>query len=258
MAKKYRSGFTLIELLTVIAIIALLAAIIFPVFAQVRNQARKTECITNLHRLSVALKQYKLDEGKYPSSLAPLVLLYNSQPLPLNDPLTQGQLYPELIKAYQEFHCPLSPELNLSDAIPANPMNPFVPMLLAPQGDPFVKAYASQFPDGLPRYYAYDSYDGETIMVGGTPVYDLHYSRWRQLTLNPGGEDPRQLKFRNPPDNTVVTWCSYHRAYTTDAQGNQVVAPGSMDLVLFLDGHVEPRDSKQVIDSQGWMLGPKP
>ena len=35
-------GFTLIELLVVIAIIAILAAILFPVFAQAREQARKT------------------------------------------------------------------------------------------------------------------------------------------------------------------------------------------------------------------------
>ena len=37
-------GFTLIELLVVIAIIAILAAILFPVFAQAREQARKTTC----------------------------------------------------------------------------------------------------------------------------------------------------------------------------------------------------------------------
>ena len=37
-----RKGFTLIELLVVIAIIAILAAILFPVFAQVREKARQT------------------------------------------------------------------------------------------------------------------------------------------------------------------------------------------------------------------------
>src|SRR5688572_290883 len=35
-----RDAFTLVELLTVIAIIAILAAIIFPVFAEVRNATR--------------------------------------------------------------------------------------------------------------------------------------------------------------------------------------------------------------------------
>src|SRR5947209_10464063 len=40
-----RRGFTLIELLVVIAIIAILAAILFPVFAQAREQARKATCM---------------------------------------------------------------------------------------------------------------------------------------------------------------------------------------------------------------------
>ena len=46
-----RSGFTLIELLVVIAIIAILAAIIFPVFAKVREKARQATVISNLHQI---------------------------------------------------------------------------------------------------------------------------------------------------------------------------------------------------------------
>ncbi len=39
--QRAKSGFTLIELLVVIAIIAILVAILFPVFAQARDSARK-------------------------------------------------------------------------------------------------------------------------------------------------------------------------------------------------------------------------
>lgn len=52
------NAFTLIELLIVIAIVALLAAILFPVFAQVREKARQTTCASNLHQLGLALKMY--------------------------------------------------------------------------------------------------------------------------------------------------------------------------------------------------------
>jgi prepilin-type N-terminal cleavage/methylation domain-containing protein len=62
-----RLGFTLIELLVVIAIIAILAAILFPVFAQVREKARQTSCLSNLKQLGTAMQMYVSDhDGFYP------------------------------------------------------------------------------------------------------------------------------------------------------------------------------------------------
>ncbi|MCC6728203.1 MAG: prepilin-type N-terminal cleavage/methylation domain-containing protein [Chthonomonadales bacterium] len=54
-------GFTLIELLVVIAIIAILAAILFPVFAQAREQARKTSCLSNVKQITLASLMYIQD-----------------------------------------------------------------------------------------------------------------------------------------------------------------------------------------------------
>jgi len=62
-----RSGFTLIELLVVIAIIAILAAILFPVFARARENARKTQCISNMKQLTLGLLMYAQDyDGRAP------------------------------------------------------------------------------------------------------------------------------------------------------------------------------------------------
>lgn len=47
----YRRGFTRIELLFVIAIIAILAAILFLVFAQARSKARQSMCLSSLKQI---------------------------------------------------------------------------------------------------------------------------------------------------------------------------------------------------------------
>ncbi len=61
-------GFTLIELLVAIAIVAVIAAILFPVFGAVRERGRRTVCGSNLKQIAIAMQQYVQDnDGVYPS-----------------------------------------------------------------------------------------------------------------------------------------------------------------------------------------------
>ena len=86
-------GFTLIELLIVIAIIAILAAILFPVFARARENARKTSCLSNLKQIGLGFAQYTQDYER---------LVLNGQAV---DTAPRARLSP-YIKSNQIWVCP--------------------------------------------------------------------------------------------------------------------------------------------------------
>lgn len=84
-----RQGFTIIELLVVMAIITILAALIFPVFAAAKEKNRQAKCMNNLKQLGTAFELYCQD---YDSDwIAPAYL---------------GKLYPNYVRSAELFICP--------------------------------------------------------------------------------------------------------------------------------------------------------
>ncbi|MBX7133699.1 MAG: DUF1559 domain-containing protein [Fimbriimonadaceae bacterium] len=64
-----KKAFTLIELLVVIAIIAILAAILFPVFAQAKQAAKKSQDLSNMKQIGMAIMMYLGDsDDVYPQA----------------------------------------------------------------------------------------------------------------------------------------------------------------------------------------------
>ncbi len=63
--KSGKHGFTLIELLVVVAILAILAAILFPVYSKAQSQAKTTQCLSNLRQLGMAVNAYLGDSSGY-------------------------------------------------------------------------------------------------------------------------------------------------------------------------------------------------
>ena len=68
MQRKSRStAFTLVEILVVLAIIVILAALLFPIFSRVREQGRASTCRSNLKQLALAVQLYAQDNnGRLP------------------------------------------------------------------------------------------------------------------------------------------------------------------------------------------------
>ena len=95
-------GFTLIELLVVIAIIAILAAILFPVFQKVRENARRTACLSNTKQIALAVIQYSQDaDEKCPGGVDG----YGGLPGSVGGSGWAGQVY-AYVKSTAVFLCP--------------------------------------------------------------------------------------------------------------------------------------------------------
>ena len=245
-----KSGFSLVELLTVIAIIAILAAIIFPVMNAVRQRAQETDCMTRLHQLELGLRLYKTDNRKFPPVLcaAKKDIAGNLETF---ENAKGDYLYAEYVKTIRAFHCPASKVTSTAEwatypSVPYDPDN-----------------------SGAVIVYAYDSFDCQVsgIADSGTGQYpnaEQHYALdWapNPAYLAPGGGGPpadiaagtsasvaqydyeRQLKFKTPPDDTVITWCSNH-------------SNGDRSLVVFLDGHVGGYQGR-VANSYKWRIRQK-
>ncbi|MFA5103138.1 MAG: type II secretion system protein GspG [Candidatus Thermoplasmatota archaeon] len=65
---KKNTGFTLIELLMVIALLAVLSILGFPMFQGSQKRSRDSRRKTDLQQITKALEMYANDTGSYPSS----------------------------------------------------------------------------------------------------------------------------------------------------------------------------------------------
>jgi general secretion pathway protein G len=80
-------GFTLIEVMVVIAIIGIMATLIVPQIMNKPNEARVIAAKQDINSLVQALKLYRLDNSRYPTTeqgLSALVAKPTSEPIPQN------------------------------------------------------------------------------------------------------------------------------------------------------------------------------
>lgn len=95
MSPRARAGFTLIEMLVVIAVIAVLAGLVAPMVFHNVGDARVSAAKAQVELLGLALDQYRLDNGYYPSTAQGLEALRTA---PAGDPPARNWRGPYLKK----------------------------------------------------------------------------------------------------------------------------------------------------------------
>lgn len=209
-----QSGFTLIELLTVIAIIAILAAILIPAIGQVRSKANMAQSVSNLRQLGVGGFMYASEhQGSYPEGGFPAIRWHN-------------QIYPYVSKSPEVFQDP------------------------AGYRD-FANNSWVDFSDGRELHfdYGYNSHINSSndwsnasdpaTMAGPRTIYDdvdKSAVPWIHTVVS---------------QNNFVHWCFGLDESQTGRQGNrQAFDPrhGGVGNVLWLDGHVSSHSYKEYMD----------
>ena len=87
MFSRQHHGFTLIEILVVVSILAILGALVVPKIIDRPNEARIIAAKQDIGTIIAALKLYKLDSGRYPTTeqgLKALVEKPATAPVPAN------------------------------------------------------------------------------------------------------------------------------------------------------------------------------
>ena len=237
-------GFTLIELLVVVAILALLAAILFPVFGRVRENARRASCQSNLRQAGLGFHQYSQDyDERFPSYMASSSPSWDSKIEPYLGIKVANTLKASILQ------CP-------SDTIPRM----FTSCL--PAFNAQIRSY-SMGGDTTDRTGSnilgqiVGTYIVPLKADGITPDYIASYFKGRPLSAVPVAASTLLLVEKTANNNIFAshgeasTGSPYEQ--TTQSCGAVNIAPIHFDgwNYLFVDGHVKWLDPQATINGPG-------
>jgi prepilin-type N-terminal cleavage/methylation domain-containing protein/prepilin-type processing-associated H-X9-DG protein len=253
------AGFTLVELLVVVSIIALLAAILFPVFSQVRERAKQTSCMSNLRQIGLAFTLYLNDKNERfpphivgqgsPASYAASVVGGQEPPQvpadrfvfePYGAPLAHYKSWMDCIYKYtggtmKIFTCPSHPQ-SPTDLSKTNP--PY-------GGDPESYALITNHMYMVPSL----GYNAQISNVYGTGNANWPAQTWQPFTLS--SFQDISSKFMLIHSRTVYNHEQTPYYYTRSLDSYAATGPGNKAAqwgvwphndgsnVVFADGHVK-------------------
>lgn len=246
-----KGGFSLIEMMLVLGLLALLVAITLPVFAAHRRSHEFSTCALNLKTIGQGLRMYWEDWLGFPWDMTePVGKQYGGQDIKGPGLFYLYYLYrnpeagnqPAQVKWWTNLQADYGVRRLSILHCPANPVDE--PVLRRPsvsRPDPTLGGY-----NNYDLYYRrswdepYQDLNGNGLYDQGEPFTDMN-SNGRHDSMG-----KRSLLESFPQDETVVTWCPFHRGApppepdpATGWPRAGAVRPGEEDLVLWVDGVVE-------------------
>ena len=111
MSMNSRRAFTLGELLVVIAIIAILAALLLPVLSSSKEQAKRTNCLSNMRQILASTVMYS---DEFQDIIVPMARLVKPYPSGLIVPYKPYVWWPDTLRTYTKgdaklYTCPDAP-----------------------------------------------------------------------------------------------------------------------------------------------------
>lgn len=121
--KSNQKGLSIIELVVVIAVIFILASMLFPQFREMRNTSKKMQCLNNLKQLGLALELYRQDDKleRFPEFSGgfcwPTFCNVKDLPALIFTYLGQGNENALWSGELEVFRCPVASDLNMGTRI---------------------------------------------------------------------------------------------------------------------------------------------
>ncbi len=200
MMRNVQKAFTLIELLVVISLIAILAAIIFPVFSRARDKSNQSVCISNLKQIGIAFRMYQQDnDNQRPHQIDRLVPAYISAPALLICPSDATKNYANLlgITTVSPYLHPIS-YLELTDQ--PKKFWDFIVERQSKAGYVFDVLHGEkhriQRPDSAPYYHGLTlrlNMDGSVVSRYIVYPNDAWFDAWVLANYNPGEPLPENI-----------------------------------------------------------------
>jgi prepilin-type N-terminal cleavage/methylation domain-containing protein/prepilin-type processing-associated H-X9-DG protein len=250
---KRRRAFTLIELLIVVAIIAILAAMLFPVFARAREKARETACASNLMQIGKALSMYQQD---FDERMCP-TRIWGDGGINAPYPLWRTGVWDFLIQPYaRDWAIMKCPSMDPADPLlPDRPLTYGMNYRLGQFNIDILNdaphLYFNTINSSQIRSPANTIWVTDTAWVNNPTVTPIHSEDPRLWSLNlTAWNNEGFVRFpQNPPSNTV-SGQSYGPApglYITNPWRPAPIHNAGTN-VLFVDGHVKRLTTDKLVN----------